>query len=243
MTLKFFLYCPKVGVMNGNQFQHWVNVSQSWAYIAAAFLIIVPLIQEIVSIRRQYVTNKSAVTDCSNEGQNMEEEDNTVGISYIEKTIQDPPPITVDIGSVKEAGGPNQEGDNQTLVKKNVTPVTQDVNRLGDVLYKIQGRSYPKLLKNTYKLLLMERLRDLGDALNHLTTSQKVALGVAVPAAMVTGYLLVKRSQGQRLEDEFEQEEAAKSMATSRQTTIEVKVPRRVVGAVIGRQGANIKQL
>ncbi|XP_035669048.1 tudor and KH domain-containing protein-like [Branchiostoma floridae] len=89
----------------------------------------------------------------------------------------------------------------------------------------------------------MERLRDLGDALNHLTTSQKVALGVAVPAAMVTGYLLVKRNQGQRLEDEFEQEEAAKSMATSRQTTIEVKVPRRVVGAVIGRQGANIKQV
>ncbi|XP_078577614.1 tudor and KH domain-containing protein-like [Branchiostoma floridae x Branchiostoma japonicum] len=89
----------------------------------------------------------------------------------------------------------------------------------------------------------MERLRDLGDALNHLTTSQKVALGVAVPAAMVTGYLLVKRSQGQRLEDEFEQEEAAKSMATSRQTTIEVKVPRRVVGVVIGRQGANIKQV
>ncbi|XP_066270073.1 uncharacterized protein [Branchiostoma lanceolatum] len=123
-----------VGVMNGDQFQHWVNVSQSWAYIAAAFLVIVPLIQEIVSIRRQYVTNKSAVTDCSNEGQNMEEEDNTVGISYIEKTIQDPPPITVDIGSVKEAGGSNQEGDNQTFVKKNVTPVTQDVNRLGDVL-------------------------------------------------------------------------------------------------------------
>ncbi|XP_078578183.1 uncharacterized protein LOC144863097 [Branchiostoma floridae x Branchiostoma japonicum] len=122
----------KVGVMNGGQFQHWVNVSQSWAYIAAAFLILVPLIQEIVSVRRQYVINKSVA--CNNEGPDMEEqENNPVGISYIEKTNQDPQPVT--IGSVVDTNvGPHQESDGQTLLKKSTTPETGDVHHLEDVL-------------------------------------------------------------------------------------------------------------
>eukprot|EP00058_Branchiostoma_floridae_P025995 XP_002611485.1 hypothetical protein BRAFLDRAFT_63880 [Branchiostoma floridae] len=47
-----------VGVMNGSEFQHWVNVSQTWAFLAAAFVIIVPLVQEVVSIYKNYQVNK-----------------------------------------------------------------------------------------------------------------------------------------------------------------------------------------
>eukprot|EP00058_Branchiostoma_floridae_P027351 XP_002612842.1 hypothetical protein BRAFLDRAFT_67210 [Branchiostoma floridae] len=122
-----------VGVMNGGQFQHWVNVSQSWAYIAAAFLILVPLIQEIVSVRRQYIINKSVA--CNDEGQDMEQADgNPDGISYIEKTNQNPQPVT--IGSVVDTDGPHQESDGQTLLKnsKNIAPEPGDVHHLEDVL-------------------------------------------------------------------------------------------------------------
>ncbi|XP_078697358.1 uncharacterized protein LOC144925278 [Branchiostoma floridae x Branchiostoma belcheri] len=48
-----------VGVMNGAEFQHWVNVSQTWAFLAAAFLIIVPLVQEVMSIYNNYRVNKA----------------------------------------------------------------------------------------------------------------------------------------------------------------------------------------
>ncbi|XP_035681863.1 urea-proton symporter DUR3-like [Branchiostoma floridae] len=47
-----------VGVMNGSEFQHWVNVSQTWAFLAAAFVIVVPLVQEVVSIYKNYRANK-----------------------------------------------------------------------------------------------------------------------------------------------------------------------------------------
>ncbi|XP_035669047.1 urea-proton symporter DUR3-like [Branchiostoma floridae] len=118
-----------VGVMNGGQFQHWVNVSQSWAYIAAAFLILVPLIQEIVSVRRQYVINKSVA--CNDEDQDMEQADgNPEGISYIEKTNQNPQPVT--IGSVVDTDGPYQESDGQN--SKNIAPEPGDVHHLEDVL-------------------------------------------------------------------------------------------------------------
>ncbi|XP_078667260.1 uncharacterized protein LOC144909083 [Branchiostoma floridae x Branchiostoma belcheri] len=120
-----------VGVMNGDQFQHWVNVSQSWAYLAAAFLIAVPLIQEIVSVRRQYVTNKSAV-DCANEDPVEEEDNKTVGISYIEETSPNPQQPAVD--GLKDAEGPGQDSDAQVLVKKNAPAEVGDGRCLEDVL-------------------------------------------------------------------------------------------------------------
>ncbi|KAI8493622.1 hypothetical protein Bbelb_285430 [Branchiostoma belcheri] len=120
-----------VGVMNGDQFQHWVNVSQSWAYVAAAFLIAVPLIQEIVSVRRQYVTNKSAV-DCANEDPVEEEDNKTVGISYIEETNPNLQQPAVD--GLKDAAGPEQENEAQVLVKKNAPAEVGDGHCLEDVL-------------------------------------------------------------------------------------------------------------
>ena len=38
-------------------------------------------------------------------------------------------------------------------------------------------------------------------------------------------------------------EEKQKSVVTSRQTTIEMAIPRKAVGAVIGRQGQTIKEV
>ena len=42
---------------------------------------------------------------------------------------------------------------------------------------------------------------------------------------------------------EDEEEEKKKSMVTSRQTTIEIPIPSKAVGAVIGRQGQTIKEV
>ncbi|XP_013419646.1 uncharacterized protein LOC106180249 [Lingula anatina] len=66
---------------------------------------------------------------------------------------------------------------------------------------------------------------------------QKLALLVAVPVTGLLLYMLLKR--GEEDEDTLEQEQ----IVTSRQTVIEVKVPREAVAAVIGRQGAQIKEV
>ena len=42
---------------------------------------------------------------------------------------------------------------------------------------------------------------------------------------------------------EEEVEEKQKSVVTSRQTTIEMSIPKKAVGAVIGRQGQTIKEV
>uniref|UniRef100_H3BDU8 Tudor and KH domain containing n=1 Tax=Latimeria chalumnae TaxID=7897 RepID=H3BDU8_LATCH len=70
---------------------------------------------------------------------------------------------------------------------------------------------------------------------NSLTTLQKVALGLGIPASATVLYILYRRyreTRDSRLtflgEDEIE---------------VEMKVPRQVVKSIIGRQGAIIKQL
>ena len=45
------------------------------------------------------------------------------------------------------------------------------------------------------------------------------------------------------LTDDDDEEEGKDKMATSRQTIIEIKVPPKAVGTVIGRQGAMIKEV
>ena len=47
-----------VRVMDGDQFGHWVRFSETWAFAAAIFIILVPLIQEIYSIYKQIQQNK-----------------------------------------------------------------------------------------------------------------------------------------------------------------------------------------
>ncbi|XP_064645096.1 tudor and KH domain-containing protein-like isoform X2 [Lineus longissimus] len=69
-----------------------------------------------------------------------------------------------------------------------------------------------------------------------LSIAQKVALGLALPTAALLVYLLWRSTDDDEGVD-------SESFVTSRQTVIEVKVPRPVVGAVIGRQGCVIKQV
>ncbi|KAL4233290.1 Far upstream element-binding protein 3 [Mactra antiquata] len=64
-----------------------------------------------------------------------------------------------------------------------------------------------------------------------------VILGVAVPTVLGLLYLLWKTRKD-------EEEETERPMiVTSHQTVIELPIPRKVVGTIIGRQGSNIKQL
>ncbi|KAF6293895.1 tudor and KH domain containing [Rhinolophus ferrumequinum] len=68
-----------------------------------------------------------------------------------------------------------------------------------------------------------------------LSTIQKIALGLGIPASVAVAYILYRRyreSREERLtfvgEDDIE---------------IEMRVPQEAVKLIIGRQGANIKQL
>lgn len=67
-----------------------------------------------------------------------------------------------------------------------------------------------------------------------------IFLLVAMPTTAILLYWLIKSSK-----DDFEDEveEKKKSVVTSRQTTIEIPIPSKAVGAVIGRQGQTIKEL
>ncbi|XP_063437862.1 tudor and KH domain-containing protein-like [Mytilus trossulus] len=71
-----------------------------------------------------------------------------------------------------------------------------------------------------------------------LTTRNKLLLLIGAPTTLLLGYWLLRSA-----DDDDEEEETAEKMATSRQTVIDVKVPPKAVGAVIGRQGAMIKEI
>ncbi|XP_050397075.1 tudor and KH domain-containing protein isoform X3 [Patella vulgata] len=71
-----------------------------------------------------------------------------------------------------------------------------------------------------------------------ISIAGKVALFIAVPSTLLLFYWLLGRNEEE--DDEFSSND---EIATSRQTVIEVKVPRSIVGPLIGRQGANIKKL
>ncbi|CAH1778295.1 unnamed protein product [Owenia fusiformis] len=62
LSIGFFIIWPAVmlpiKVMNQDQFRHWINLTLTYAFIAAAFIIIVPLVQEIYSIVSKARHNK-----------------------------------------------------------------------------------------------------------------------------------------------------------------------------------------
>ncbi|XP_045179125.2 tudor and KH domain-containing protein-like [Mercenaria mercenaria] len=68
-----------------------------------------------------------------------------------------------------------------------------------------------------------------------------VILGIGIPTAVGLLYYLLKTASDDDEEDIAGRKSS--SSATSRQTVIEVQVPRKAVGAVIGRQGATIKEI
>ncbi|XP_052097601.1 tudor and KH domain-containing protein-like [Mytilus californianus] len=72
-----------------------------------------------------------------------------------------------------------------------------------------------------------------------LTTRNKLLLLIGAPTTLLLGYWLLRGAD----DEDDEEEETSQKMATSRQTVIDVKVPPKAVGAVIGRQGAMIKEI
>lgn len=69
-----------------------------------------------------------------------------------------------------------------------------------------------------------------------------VILGVGLPTAVGLLYYLLKTSSDDDDDDDLDSKRKS-SAVTSRQTVIEVQIPRKAVGAVIGRQGTTIKEI
>lgn len=76
--------------------------------------------------------------------------------------------------------------------------------------------------------------------LDNLSTSQKIAIAVAVPASVALLYLLLKS----RDEDDFSSfERSSKNVVIKQQMNIEIKVPQEKVGGIIGREGCVINKI
>lgn len=71
-----------------------------------------------------------------------------------------------------------------------------------------------------------------------LTLAQKVVLLVSVPVTGMLLYLLLWKH-----DEEDDDVMSNRDVVSSRQTVIEIKVPRDAVGVVIGSQGSNIKEI
>ena len=82
-----------------------------------------------------------------------------------------------------------------------------------------------------------------------LSNEQRVAIAVGVPVAVVLLYFLFRRLRRDEFDDDDEDDLEAETVdeveevASTSESTIEVKVPRSAVGAVIGKGGVNIKRI
>ena len=56
-----------IDVFNYAQFNTWTVVSRGWAFTAAAFIVLVPLIQEVKAVLKQLARNKEDKTSMSDE--------------------------------------------------------------------------------------------------------------------------------------------------------------------------------
>ena len=48
-----------IPILDADDFNIWTNISRAWAYVASAFIIIVPLVQEMHAIIQQHKYNKA----------------------------------------------------------------------------------------------------------------------------------------------------------------------------------------
>ena len=79
-----------------------------------------------------------------------------------------------------------------------------------------------------------------------LSNEQRAAIAIGVPVVALLLYLWYRRRRSSEFPDEDEgsgRVEESETVASANQRTIEVKVPRSVVGAIIGKSGANIKKI
>ena len=79
-----------------------------------------------------------------------------------------------------------------------------------------------------------------------LSNEQRAAIAIGVPLVALLLFLWYrKRRSASKFQDEDEDArmEESENVASANQRTIEVKVPRSVVGVIIGKSGANIKKI
>ena len=79
-----------------------------------------------------------------------------------------------------------------------------------------------------------------------LSNEQRAAIAIGVPVVALLLYLWYRRRQNSQFldeDDDYTQVEESEEVASANQRTVEVKVPRAVVGAIIGKSGANIKKI
>ena len=79
-----------------------------------------------------------------------------------------------------------------------------------------------------------------------LSNLERAGIAIGIPVAVLLLYLWYRRRRGLEFleeEEEFDRVEENETIASANQRTVEVKVPRSVVGAIIGKSGANIKRI
>ena len=79
-----------------------------------------------------------------------------------------------------------------------------------------------------------------------LSNEQRVALAIGIPVAAFLLFLWFhqrRKSESSHEEDGGGEDDGDEGFASAFETTIEVKIPRDAVGAVIGKGGANIKRI
>lgn len=79
-----------------------------------------------------------------------------------------------------------------------------------------------------------------------LSNEQRAAIAIGVPVVAFLLYLWYRRRRSSEFPDEEEdtaRAEETETIASANQRTVEVKIPRSVVGAIIGKSGANIKKI
>jgi len=77
-----------------------------------------------------------------------------------------------------------------------------------------------------------------------LSPEQRLAIAIGVPTLALLFFLWYRRRQrADSFDDDEEEEDQEQVVATAFETTIEVQIPQYLVGTVIGRGGANIKQI
>lgn len=79
-----------------------------------------------------------------------------------------------------------------------------------------------------------------------LSNQQRAGIAIGIPVVVLLLYLWYRRRRSLEFleeEEEFDRVEENETIASANQRTIEVKVPRSVVGAIIGKSGANIKKI
>lgn len=79
-----------------------------------------------------------------------------------------------------------------------------------------------------------------------LSSEQRAAIAIGIPVVALLLYLWYRRRQNSQFsddDDDFIQAEESEEVASANQRTVEVRVPRAMVGAIIGKSGVNIKKI